>query len=358
MSVVIPAYNRERLLARALASVAAQRPRAPAEVLVVDDASTDGTAAVAAAAGARVISLKRNSGAAAARNAGVEEAANEWVALLDSDDEWLPHHLATLWPLRGGHVLVTGASMGRGEDPGENRVGGVPRRRPLLISSPAALVYPQNLVASSGVLIRRDALLGIGGYDAGLRHAEDFDLALRVLERGTGLATPAVVSVYHRHAGQKVADPAARATQHAIIGALASRPWSSPAQLERRRAVDAWDDLRTAQRAGETRVALRHAAALARRPSWLGAVAGILLWRAGLRRRSAEVAPDGGPVVATTPGGSAGRHGRPGAVRELKRGAAPGVLLELLLRPPGALVSPRRRDRAQARLAGVPVLRP
>jgi len=88
ISVVIPAYNAAPHLGATLASVAAQL-EAPAEVIVVDDGSTDATAAIAAAAGARVI-RQRNAGVSAARNTGVRAASSEWIAFLDADDRWLP----------------------------------------------------------------------------------------------------------------------------------------------------------------------------------------------------------------------------------------------------------------------------
>src|ERR1044071_2945662 len=105
ISVLIPAYNRADRLPRALASVAAQR-RPPAQVVVVDDGSVDETAAVAERHGVTLVHHERNQGCAIARNSGLAAVTQPWIALLDSDDEWLPHHLASLWPLRGQHLLL------------------------------------------------------------------------------------------------------------------------------------------------------------------------------------------------------------------------------------------------------------
>ncbi len=93
VSVVIPVFNGAHLLDRALRSIASQQPRKPAEVIVVDDGSSDGSHEVAEAGGARVIRHERNLGLAAAKDTGIRAARHEWVALLDSDDEWLPGHL-------------------------------------------------------------------------------------------------------------------------------------------------------------------------------------------------------------------------------------------------------------------------
>ena len=91
ISVVIPAYNASAFLPRCLKSVFAQT-LPPDEVIVVDDGSTDNSAALAAELGARVITLT-NGGPAAARNAGIQSASSEWIALLDADDMWAPEKL-------------------------------------------------------------------------------------------------------------------------------------------------------------------------------------------------------------------------------------------------------------------------
>lgn len=90
---VIPTYNRAHLIGRALESVLRQS-RQPAEIIVVDDGSTDDTAERVALFGPAVHYLhQENAGAAAARNLGVRAAESEWIAFLDSDDIWRPSHL-------------------------------------------------------------------------------------------------------------------------------------------------------------------------------------------------------------------------------------------------------------------------
>lgn len=93
VSVIIPVYNGERYLAEAIASALGQT-HAPHEVIVIDDASTDGTAAVAQA-DPRVIydRLPVNGNTGVARNRGVELASGEWIAFLDADDTWNPDKL-------------------------------------------------------------------------------------------------------------------------------------------------------------------------------------------------------------------------------------------------------------------------
>ena len=94
ISVVVPAWRAEKTLAATLDSILAQTWR-ELEVLVVDDASPDGTLALAQSYAAkdprvRVIAQPENGGVSKARNRGVREARGEWIAFLDSDDLWMP----------------------------------------------------------------------------------------------------------------------------------------------------------------------------------------------------------------------------------------------------------------------------
>src|SRR5687768_913363 len=91
LSVVIPTYNRSRLVVEAIDSVLAQRGNVALEVIVVDDGSEDDTRrALNAYAGHITYHHQPNAGMNAARNAGVRRSSGKYVAFLDSDDVWLP----------------------------------------------------------------------------------------------------------------------------------------------------------------------------------------------------------------------------------------------------------------------------
>ncbi len=93
VSTIIPTYNRAHLVGRAIQSALAAGFDCD-EIIVVDDGSTDNTADVLTRFGDRIRSIRiSNSGAGAARNAGIREARGDLVAFLDSDDEWMPHKL-------------------------------------------------------------------------------------------------------------------------------------------------------------------------------------------------------------------------------------------------------------------------
>lgn len=96
ISVVIPAYNAEKYVSRAIDSVLKQTHPAD-EIIVVDDGSTDNTADIVQGYGEKVRYIRQeNAGAGAARNRGIEESTCQWIAFLDSDDEWLADNLKLL----------------------------------------------------------------------------------------------------------------------------------------------------------------------------------------------------------------------------------------------------------------------
>src|SRR3954447_2305424 len=147
------------MTARAVRSALAQHPDPPAEVVVVDDCSSDETGAAAAAAGARVIRHTVNRGEGGGRNTAVRQAREPWVALLDSDDEWLPGHLAALWPHREGRVVLGSTAVTSADD-----LWGRERDTPRPLASPADLLRGGNALVASSVIVRRDPVLSVGGF--------------------------------------------------------------------------------------------------------------------------------------------------------------------------------------------------
>jgi glycosyltransferase involved in cell wall biosynthesis len=108
ISVVIPAYQAKAWVASAIASVRTQT-RVPKEIVVVDDGSLDGTGDIARALGATVFT-QANRGVSAARNTGIVNATQPWIALLDADDLWFPEKLEAQWEaiaLTGDAICAT-----------------------------------------------------------------------------------------------------------------------------------------------------------------------------------------------------------------------------------------------------------
>lgn len=197
ISVVIPAYNAAGTLMRAVASVLAQTRKAD-EIIVVDDASTDDTVAVAAAiAAVKLVRLPLRHGAAAARNAGIAAAAGSWIAFLDADDVWLPEKLEWQAPaMTDGASMVFCASEEFAADGAS--LGDTFRGRPVVAGSGAwRELLRRNFVATPTVMAPRELLMENGGFDESLSVGEDQDMWIRLALRGALAYVPqTLVQVY------------------------------------------------------------------------------------------------------------------------------------------------------------------
>jgi glycosyltransferase involved in cell wall biosynthesis len=281
VTVVIPAMNREALLPRALDSVMRQTV-APLEIVVVDDASSDSTAMVARARGVRVLTMPQRSGAGQARNVGISAAHTDWVAFLDSDDEWEPDHLKLLLHASRNHVLVCAPA----QTTSGRAIGNVTGRQVLL--TPGRLLVPGDAIVTSGTMVRRSVLEAVGGFGT-LIHAEDLDLWLRVLERGSGVATNTCTVLYHQHSSQSSSDvDSMRESFESIMAQYSDRPWLTRRVRTASYGRVIWDDLRKGQRNRDWMLAARSAKWLATHPLAWSAVLQLLRQRRRGRVRGAN----------------------------------------------------------------------
>ena len=182
ISVVIPTHNRATLVGRAIRSVLGQS-LPPREIIVVDDGSEDGTASLVAREFPSVRVLRQaNGGVSTARNRGIAAAGGDWIALLDSDDEWLPHKLESQASVVVGHPEIRICHTdeiwirnGRRVNPGRRH------------AKPEGRIFRQCLplccVSPSSVLMHRSVLADSGLFDPDLPACEDYDLWLRVFHR-------------------------------------------------------------------------------------------------------------------------------------------------------------------------------
>lgn len=179
--VVIPALNAENFIEEALASVARQTVPA-AEVIVVDDGSSDRTAIRAAAAGAQVVRLTASHGPSVARNRGVRASSAPLVAFLDADDQWLPDHAERLLSALESPGVVFAGSLAE-------RYGSEHGVVPTPLPDGVALdlcdrLIVDNPIIQSSVMLKRATFELAGGYDESLRLSEDFELWSRVAPLG------------------------------------------------------------------------------------------------------------------------------------------------------------------------------
>lgn len=218
VTVVIPTRDRSGLLCRTVRCALGQRD-VDLDVVVVDDGSSDDTAAVVARLGDPRVTLARNArpeGVSAARNRGIALATGEWIALLDDDDLWSPCKLAS--QLREAHRLSRcwACSGSVTVDDALEIVAGTP---PLSAEAMVRLLPRRNVVpaGASNVIARRSALIAVGGFDRQLRHIADWDLWIRLGELGPPAVVREPLVAYRLHAGNASADAGAIAAELARV---------------------------------------------------------------------------------------------------------------------------------------------
>ncbi len=170
VSVIIPAYNSDRCIERAIES-ALRQTLPPLEVLVVDDGSTDGTADVVARLSSPVrLIRKQNGGPASARNRGCRLASGHWLALLDADDWWYPTKLEMQL------ACVGSEDIGLVHCPADHQTA-TPRSELTFHD-----LWERNCIVNSSVLVRREAFEALGGFDETreLISVEDYNFWLRL----------------------------------------------------------------------------------------------------------------------------------------------------------------------------------
>jgi GT2 family glycosyltransferase len=181
VSVVIPTFNRRTLVREAVASACAQR-QVVCEIVVVDDGSSDGTAAALREefGGCIRVLETANRGVAAARNLGVASSSGELIAFLDSDDLWLPNKLAAQIAFFINHARAEICQTAEIWMRNGVRVNPCAHHR-----KPSGDIFEASLrvclISPSAVLLRRTLFERVGGFDETLPACEDYDLWLRIL---------------------------------------------------------------------------------------------------------------------------------------------------------------------------------
>ena len=182
VAVIIPTYNREATLCRALESVFTQSRQAD-EVCVVDDGSTDGTEELVKAQYPDTIYIRqKNSGVSSARNKGVGATTSKYLSFLDSDDEWLPKKLEiqlSALQAEPNFKLVHSDEIWIRNGKRVNQMDKHKKRGGELF----AHCLPLCVISPSSVVMERSLYVDLGGFDESLPACEDYDLWLRICSR-------------------------------------------------------------------------------------------------------------------------------------------------------------------------------
>lgn len=218
ISVIIPTHNRAELLERALKSVLGQTFKA-FEVIVADDASTDETNAKALEwvqldERIQYFRSEKNIGAAAVRNRALVLAKGEYVCFLDDDDEWEPRKLEVQYELGPNNSIVGCLSK---------RVDGfkvfgvsVSGQKPPEVSGEFVLsdvsledvFFDNGGLSPSNVMIKKECLVGVGGFDENLVASQGRDLFVRIIHKygRAKLVHLHLTKHYQVHGGSRISD--------------------------------------------------------------------------------------------------------------------------------------------------------
>jgi len=219
VSVIIPTYNRAYLVGRAIRSVLNQTFQ-DFEIIVVDDGSTDNTEEVVKSFNdprIRYIRHEQNRGGSAARNTGIRAARGEYIAFLDSDDEWLPQKLErqvnafkSLDETTG--LVYTGLRFV------DHKGTLLWEQRPNLSGYIFHKLLQRNVIGTaSSVMLRRDCLLSTGLFDETLPSRQDLDLWIRIARQFKVFPIPEPLTVHYVHEQRITADLNAKIRGHKLF---------------------------------------------------------------------------------------------------------------------------------------------
>ena len=199
ISVVIPAYNAQSTIARAIDSVHSQDiGDRELEIIVVDDGSRDNTTSLietyaSHSSGQIKLLRQKNAGPAAARNAGVASAHGQYIAFLDADDQWLSGKLRAQAEMldRNPEVALVCTPMN----------GQRFRTRSSILRISFGSLLLSNRVYTSSVMVRKSAFLAAGAFNPARRLSEDYEVWLKIAAKNSILAINKPYLLYSRNTG-------------------------------------------------------------------------------------------------------------------------------------------------------------
>jgi glycosyltransferase involved in cell wall biosynthesis len=244
VSVIIPCYNAAKYLREAIQSVLDQQYDGPLEVVVGDDASTDGSREIALSYGPPVRVVDKPPGvkgnAAANRNRCIRASTQPLVAFLDADDVFLPGHLAAL-----SDVMARRPELGLIYDKSYMMTQDGRRLGPWDGREQPETLTPDDLLlacrcSTDSVMVRRSVFDRAGLFDETLPHSEDYDMWLRIVELFPAAHVAVYGSMYRTHPHQKSLRPALWPTAALVFERAVKRYPYSRRSVRKRRAVLAY----------------------------------------------------------------------------------------------------------------------
>ncbi len=219
VTVLMAVHNGLPYLRECIESVLGQE-FADFEFMILDDASTDGSAEVARSYGdprVRVLHNSQNIGQAPALNKGLAVASGEYVARIDADDRWTPQRLSEQVKILDAEPAVAVVGSWVQVIDRQGRPGTVIKVQMSSYAGFLFALFGDNPLGHPAVTYRRELVRELGGYDASLAPAEDYDLWVRIALAGHGARIiPKPLTLYRRHEGQLSVTMAQTQDAHAV----------------------------------------------------------------------------------------------------------------------------------------------
>jgi glycosyltransferase involved in cell wall biosynthesis len=220
VSVIVPAFNAEQFIVKALESVRSQTYQSW-EIIVINDGGTDNTPGLVTefkkttSRSVRLLSHAKNQGLSAARNTGIGASLGSYIALLDADDYWLPKHLEmTCAILKSGNADLAYADAYVFRETPAKEIELLPIET-IKITNPATDLFRRNFINPSGAVFTRRLAEKVGEFDRSLRSIEDLDYWIRAAAQGFQIAGTGSQTYYYRKAEDTLSANSARMAESA-----------------------------------------------------------------------------------------------------------------------------------------------
>lgn len=197
ISVILPTYNRSNVVTRAIDSILCQS-YSNIEIIVVDDGSTDNTETALEKYSGKITYVKQdNAGASSARNHGIEVSNGEYIAFLDSDDQWGCEKLSLQYEFIKNNNVALVSTLAYTYDENNSLKKSTTKSIAKKSIKTFEDVFQHPYLGTPTVLVKKDVLVEAGGFDESLRTAEDIDLFLRIASKhNIGYIDKPLVNIY------------------------------------------------------------------------------------------------------------------------------------------------------------------